>query len=406
MIGTKTADEIAQRFEANRPLLNERTRRRFAAAEALALGRGGRAAVSRATGVSRRAINRGIRELLEGDSLAPDRIRRPGAGRKALILKDKTLLDDLDRLVDPTARGDPMSPLRWTCKSTTSLAEELQRMGHTVSHDKVGDLLHGLRYSLQGNRKSLEGSSHPDRDAQFRYINETAQAFMAAGQPVISVDAKKRELVGNFRNGGREWRPEGSPEEVNVYDFIDKELGRATPYGVYDLSQNAAWVSVGIDHNTAAFAVASVGRWWEQMGHPTYPEATRLLINADGGGSNGSRVRLWKAELQKLADDTGLEITVCHFPPGTSKWNKIEHRLFSYISQNWCGRPLITHEVIVSLIGATTTHTGLRVQCEIDRKAYPKGLKIADEDFAQLSLNRHEFHGEWNYTIRPRREPD
>jgi len=405
MLSIPEVEQVAQRFDAMAPLLNERTRRRFAAAEALAIGHGGIAAVSRATGVSRRAIAVGIAEMEDPNPLPPECIRRPGGGRTPLILKDKTLLEDLDRLVEPTARGDPESPLRWTCMGVRKVAAELQQMGHSISHQKAAELLHVLHYSLQGNRKTQEGGSHPDRNAQFEYINKQVDAFVAGRIPVISIDAKKRELVGSFKNNGREWRPKGEPEQVQVYDFVDPELGRATPYGIYDIARNTGWVSVGIDHNTAAFAVESIRRWWHQEGSRLYEEATKLLITADCGGSNSYRVRLWKTGLQRLADETRLEITVCHLPPGTSKWNKIEHRLFSYISQNWRGRPLITYEVIVSLIGATTTSTGLAVHCQLDESQYPTGVKVSDEEMAALAITKHDFHGDWNYTISPRTGP-
>jgi len=395
-------EALKRRFDLLKPALDERARRLFAAAEALAIGRGGPALVSRVTGVSRRAIAKGCQELQRPDLSAQGRVRRPGAGRKRAAAKDPTLRPDLERLVEPVTRGDPESPLRWTCKSLRVLAEELRRLGHQISYRVVGEELRELGYSLQANRKTMEGTSHPDRDAQFWHIHEKVKDHQAAGQPVISVDTKKKELVGDFKNGGREWRPQGDPERVRVHDFVIPELGKANPYGVYDLTQNLGWVSVGIDHDTAAFAVGTIRRWWYSMGQPLYPEAQRLLITADGGGSNGYRVRLWKLELQKLADETGLAIMVCHLPPGTSKWNKIEHRLFSFITQNWRGKPLISHEAIVSLIAATKTVTGLRVRCELDPCRYPKGLRVTDEEFATVNLHRDDFHGEWNYTISPR----
>jgi transposase len=394
--------EVKARFEMLAPFLNERTRRLAAAAEAAAIGRGGIARVSRATGVSRRAIASGLDQLKTPDVLDDDRIRRPGGGRKRTVETDATLRADLERLIDPVTRGDPESPLRWTCKSIRKLAEELRRMGHATSHRMVAELLHELGYSLQANRKTIEGKGHPDRNAQFEHINRKVRAALKSGEPVISVDAKKKELVGDFKNAGREWRPEGDPELVRVYDFVIPGLGRVTPYGVYDMARNAGWVSVGTDHDMAAFAVESIRRWWHSMGRAHYPSAKSLLITADGGGSNGSRVRLWKLELQRLASETGLRIAVCHFPPGTSKWNKIEHRLFSFISQNWCGRPLVSHEVIVDLIAATTTETGLRVACELDRNSYPSGIKVTKEDMAGIRLRKDRFHGEWNYTILPR----
>jgi hypothetical protein len=340
-----------------------------------------------------------LRDL--GEMAVSRQIRRAGGGRKANIAKDATLLSDLGALVEPSVRGDPQSSLRWTCKSLRRLAQELQAQGHRASHTLVGDLLDDMGFSLQGNRKTQEGCSHPDRDAQFHYIDAAASAALAANEPVISVDTKKKELVGNFKNGGREYRPAGDPEKVRVHDFLIKELGRAVPYGVYDLAANAGWVNLGIDHDTAAFAVHSIRRWWRDMGCARYPEATRLTINADGGGSNGSRLRLWKRELQALANEIGIAITVHHLPPGTSKWNKIEHRLFSFISQNWRAKPLVSHRVIVDLIAATTTKTGLTVRCEIDDNLYPKGVTVSNAEMAAINLARHEFHGDWNYTIAP-----
>ncbi|MBI2776666.1 MAG: ISAzo13 family transposase [Chloroflexi bacterium] len=383
--------------------LDERSRRLLLGAEALAAGRGGQAAVVRATGASPATVRRGLRELgAPGGQLEGGRIRRPGGGRKRTVELDPTLRADLEALIEPSTRGDPESPLRWTTRSVRNLADELGRGGHRVSHRIVGELLHELGYSLQANRKVLEGTSHPDRDAQFRHISESVQLQLSLGEPVISVDTKKKELVGPFRNGGRELRPAGDPERVLMHDFVIPELGRASPYGVYDLAANEAWVSVGTDHDTAAFAVESIRRWWATMGHELYPDATRLLVTADAGGSNGYRLRLWKAELQKLADETGLEIAVCHFPPGTSKWNKIEHRLFSAITLNWRGKPLVSHEVIVKLIAATTTRTGLRVRSGLDRNAYPKGVSVSDADMATLYLRPDAFHGEWNYSLLPR----
>jgi Rhodopirellula transposase DDE domain len=400
-------DTIAARFAALRPFLDERRRRLWAAAEAQAVGRGGVTTVAAATGLQRNTIRAGLRELRGADPApvpSDQRVRTAGGGRKALTEHDPSLLRDLEALVDPLTRGDPMSPLRWTCKSTRQLATELSRHGHHVSHQTVAELLHALRYSLQGTRKTKEGASHPDRDAQFGHLNEQVQAFQARGQPVISVDTKKKELVGDFANRGREWQPGGQPELVRVHDFVDPDLGKAIPYGVYDVAANRGWVSVGTDHDTPAFAVASVQRWWEQMGHPTYPNATELLITADGGGSNGSRTRRWKVELQRLADETGLRITVCHFPPGTSKWNKIEHRMFCHITENWRGRPLVSHEVIVQLIGHTSTRTGLSIRAEIDSRPYPTGVKVTDAELAAVQLEPAEFHGEWNYRISPRVE--
>lgn len=395
-------EAIKQRFERVAGELNERTRRLVAASEAMALGWGGISAASRATGLSRQVISQGIKELKEKKAAGAGRIRRSGGGRKKLVTKDASLREDLERLVEPLTRGDPESPLRWTCKSVRKLAEELQRQGHQVSYQLVSELLHELGYSLQANRKTHEGGTHPDRNAQFEHINAQVQTFLAAGDPVISVDAKKKELVGDFKNAGREWCRQGEPEQVRVYDFPIPELGRVTPYGVYDQGRNAGWVNVGIDHDTAAFAVQSIRRWWNEVGKSHYPLVKRLLITADGGGSNSSRVRLWKWELQQLADETGLSITVCHFPPGTSKWNKIEHRLFAWISQNWRGKPLLSYAVILTLIAATTTQAGLTVQCQLDTNTYPTGRKVSDEEMALLSVGRDAFHGEWNYTIFPR----
>ena len=394
---------IAARHQALEGILDERQRRLHAAVEAKVLGHGGVKRVSEATGVARGSILAGLKELKDPvNTLPKGRVRRPGGGRKKLVDRDPDLLAALERLVDPAARGDPQSPLRWTCKSLKQLAHELGEQGHRISHVSVGILLKELGYSLQGNRKTLEGTDHPDRDAQFQYIQEKTQQALDAGQPVISVDTKKKELVGNYKNAGQEWRPQGEPEAVQVHDFVDAELGRANPYGVYDLAQNAGWVSVGTDHDTASFAVATIRRWWLGMGQPLYPAAKELMIMADGGGSNGSRVRLWKLELQGLADDLNLPIRVCHFPPGTSKWNKIEHRLFSYISMNWRGRPLVSHEVIVNLIAATTTSKGLKVRAAIDPTPYPKGIKVTDAEFAAIQLDRDDFHGEWNYVISPK----
>ncbi len=394
---------IRTRYGALAPALDERARRLILGAEAVAAGRGGQAAVSRATGASAATIRRGMRELGEPPgNLARGRIRRPGGGRKRTVELAPTLRHDLEALIEPTSRGDPESPLRWTCKSVRRLAAELERGGHRVSYRIVAELLHELGYSLQANRKTLEGTHHPDRNAQFEHLNAAVQLQLSLGEPVISVDTKKRELVGPFRNAGKELRPKGNPEAVLMHDFVLDELGRASPYGVYDVGQNEAWVSVGTDHDTAAFAVESIRRWWQTMGAPLYPDATRLLITADAGGSDGYRLRLWKWELQKLADETGLEIAVCHLPPGTSKWNKIEHRLFSAISQNWRARPLVSHEVIVKLIAATTTTAGLRVRSELDPNRYPAGRTVSDADLDTLHLRRDSFHGEWNYALLPR----
>jgi hypothetical protein len=382
--------------------LDERQRRLLAAAAARALGRGGIALVARATRMSRQTVYDGLADLEDPTGLAAGRVRRPGGGRKRLVERDPGLVAALEALVDPVTRGDPESPLRWTCKSTAQLARALTAQGHPVSDDTVGRLLGQQDYTLQRTRKTLEGAQHPDRDAQFGYLNEQASAHLAAGQPVVSVDTKKKELVGNYANGGREWQPQGAPVGVGVHDFPDPKVGKAIPYGVYDVGANTGWVSVGCDHDTAAFAVATLRRWWEQGGRALYPDAGRLLVCADAGGSNGYRVRAWKTELGRFAAETGLAVTVCHFPPGTSKWNRIEHRLFSAISVNWRGRPLVSHEVIVELIGATTTRTGLRVQSELDRGVYPLGVKVSDAELAAVPLAPHAWHGEWNYSIAPR----
>jgi transposase len=403
------ADEqaIQRRFFLLEKHVDEKTRRLAAAAEAEAIGPKGVSIVARATGVSRRAIRRGLGELRQPAELPSGgrRIRRPGGGRKKTVDQDPTLKTDLEKLVAPTERGDPESPLRWTVKSLRRLAEELKKMGHRTSHRMVAEILHELGYSLQANSKTLEGANHPDRNAQFEHISRQAQDYLATADPVISVDAKKKELVGDFKNGGRELRPKGMPEKVRVHDFLLPELGRATPYGIYDLATNSGWVSLGVDHDTSTFAVETIRRWWKSMGEERYPQAKRLLITADGGGSNGTRVRLWKVELQKLADELSLPISVSHLPPGTSKWNKIEHRLFAFISQNWRGKPLISHEVIVNLIAATTTATGLEVRAEIDTTLYPVGRKISPKEVADLDILHDSFHGEWNYTIRPRENP-
>jgi Rhodopirellula transposase DDE domain len=382
--------------------LDERQRRLLAAAAARALGRGGIALVARATRMSRQTVYDGLADLEDPTGLAAGRVRRPGGGRKRLVERDPGLVAALEALVDPVTRGDPESPLRWTCKSTAQLARALTAQGHPVSDDTVGRLLRQQDYTLQRTRKTLEGAQHPDRDAQFGYLNQQASAQLAAGQPVVSVDTKKKELVGNYANGGREWQPQGAPVGVGVHDFPDPKVGKAIPYGVYDVGANTGWVSVGCDHDTAAFAVATLRRWWEHAGRALYPDAGRLLVCADAGGSNGYRVRAWKTELGRFAAETGLAVTVCHFPPGTSKWNRIEHRLFSAISVNWRGRPLVSHEVIVELIGATTTRTGLRVQSELDRGVYPLGVKVSDAELAAVPLAPHAWHGEWNYSIAPR----
>ena len=400
-------ERITERYRQVAEVLDERGRRAVAAAEALAYGRGGMTVVARATGLSRSVIALGIKELRgEIASAGPGRVRRPGGGRKKLAVVDPTVCADLERLVDPVSRGDPESPLRWSSTSVRQLAAALGVLGHRVSHQWVAEALHGLGYSLQGNRKTREGSANPDRDAQFAHINSAVEVALAAGEPVISVDTKKKELVGDFKNGGQEWQPKGRPEEVRVHDFVIPELGRVSPYGVYDLAANAGWVSVGIDHDTATFAVASIRRWWQGAGHARYPSALRLLITADGGGSNGSRLHLWKWELQRLADETGLTISVCHFPPGTSKWNTIEHRLFSFITQNWRGKPLVSYAVILNLIAATTTATGLTVESYLDTTSYPTGQKVNAAALATIQLERDPFHGEWNYTIRPHAPDD
>jgi len=395
---------IALRYTALAPVLDERGRRRFAAAEVRTAGRGGVLALTRITGLARSTIDRGLRELAStgADDIAPGRTRRVGGGRKKLTETDPTLLSDLQSLVEPTTRGDPTAPLLWTSRSLRNLADALQVMGHRIKHNVVADLLRQLDYSLQSNRKTREGSSNPDRDDQFGYINAQMKAALTAGQPVISVDTKKKELVGDFKNAGRELRQKGQPEPVRVHDFKIPELGRAVPYGVYDITGNTGWVSVGVDHDTASFAVNAIRSWWQMMGRDRYPDSRSLLITADCGGSNGARVRLWKRELQSLADELGLTITVCHLPPGTSKWNKIEHRLFSFITQNWRGKPLVSYQTIVQLIASTTTRTGLNIKCIIDPNAYPAGVKVSDADMASLNLKPHEFHGEWNYTIAPR----
>jgi transposase len=398
-------DQIAERFKLISPVLSERQLRLYVATEAMVIGRGGISKASQATGISRPTITAGCKELREKSSpQSPHlstRIRKAGGGRKRTAQLDTTLRSDLDKLIEPVTRGEPESPLRWTSKSVRNLADELKKMGHSTSHRMVAELLHEMGYSLQANRKTLEGSEHPDRNAQFEYIHNKVERFQSNEQPVISVDTKKKELVGDFKNGGRELRPKGEPEEVRVHDFQIPELGKVAPYGVYDHTHNTGWVNVGTDHDTAAFAVESIRKWWNNMGIAVYHNAKSLLITADGGGSNGSRVRLWKTELQQLANETGLIISVCHFPPGTSKWNKIEHRLFSYISQNWRGKPLVSHEVIVNLISGTKTKTGLTVACKLDTNKYPKGIKISDEELRRVNILRDEFHGEWNYEIRP-----
>jgi hypothetical protein len=396
---------IAEKYESLRGVMNEQMRRLWAATEARALGYGGVSAVARAIGLTRPTIMAGMKELGDAKRLVPmapqNRVRRGGAGRPRLTDADAGLCPALEELVEPATRGHPMSPLRWTCKSVRTLAAELNRQGHPVSHQTVSEVLQSLGYSLQVNRKTREGAGHPDRNAQFEHIAQRAKKFQQRGQPVISVDTKKKELVGDFKNAGREWHPKGQAPAVRVHDFQDEDLGKAIPYGVYDLSANAGWVSVGIDHDTPEFAVESIYCWWRQMGRKTYPDARELLITADGGGSNGSRVRLWKVALQRMADATGLKIAVCHFPPGTSKWNKIEHRMFCHITRNWRGRPLESHEVIVNLIASTTTTKGLRVRAALDTDAYPTGIKVEDSTMAALHLIPDKFHGDWNYTIVP-----
>lgn len=402
----KTEEQIRQQYQQIRDSLDERGRREWAASEALALGHGGTAMVHRATGIVPSTIWKGKKELREqqasgGEAEGPRRIRRPGGGRKKKVDKDPTLLADLESLVDPVTRGDPESPLRWTCKSLRVLARELVVLGHKVSHTLVGELLKKQGYSLQANRKTKEGGNHPDRNAQFEYINDQTARQLATGNPALSVDTKKKELIGDYKNGGRELRPRGKPREVGVYDFVGK-LGRVNPYGVYDIGENDAWVSVGISSDTAEFAVEAIRRWWTTMGQERYTHTDKLLITADCGGSNGARTRLWKLELQQLADEIDVPITVCHFPPGTSKWNKIEHRLFSFIAMNWRGKPLVDYQTIVNLIAATKTDKGLEVHCELDENTYEKGRKVTDAEMKAINLQRHDFHGEWNYTIVPR----
>ena len=400
--------QLETKYGALSALLDERLRRQWAAAEATAYGWGGVQAVAQATGLSPHTIRKGQSELAvrqtQAELVVPARLRRAGAGRKSKTTQDADLRPALERLVDPVTRGDPESALRWAAKSTYALARELTAQGHAVSASTVQRLLRAADYSLQSNRKTREGSAHPDRNAQFEHINELVQRFQAAGQPAISVDTKKKELVGDFKNAGREWHPKGEPEKVRVHDFLDKQLGKAIPYGVYDLAQNQGWVSVGIDHDTAWFATAAIRRWWYKMGCAQYRSARELLVTADGGGSNGSRLRLWKVALQALANELALLIRVCHFPPGTSKWNKIEHRLFAHITQNWRGRPLLSHEVIVNLIASTATQHGLLVQAELDTEMYPTGIQVSDAELALVNLIQDEFHGEWNCTIVPGRK--
>ena len=405
LIDSSRVEEIAQKFALLAPTMNERQARLWLAAEAKALGHGGIAAVTRATGVLRKRVWMGIRELEEmaanplQEPPEAQRIRRPGGGRKKLEETDETLRDDLASLIDPATRGDPESLLRWTTKSVRKLAEQLCEMGHAIGRQKVSELLNELGYSLQSLRKTREGSSHPDRDAQFQHIDRQARAFQRKGEPVISVDTKKKELIGDFHNQGKEWQPKGSPEPVRGHDFIDRDLGKAIPYGIYDVVRNEGWVNVSIDHDTAEFAVQSIRRWWGRMGRYAYPDATELFITADAGGSNGHRTRLWKVELQKFAQDTGLRVTVAHYPPGTSKWNKIEHRMFSFITHNWRGRPLLSVQTVVNLIANTTTSTGLRIKAALDTRSYDTSRRVTDEDFAAINLKPKRFHGDWNYTI-------
>src|SRR6266567_3240147 len=394
-----TPDELEAKYALLFPHLNERQQHLVAAVDAEQVGRGGLALVARLTGLSRPTLYRAIRSLHQ-EPLPVERVRQSGAGRKGVIEHDPHLLSALETLIDPDTRGDPMSPLRWTCKSTRQLAEVLTTQGHPVSHTKVAQLLHDLHYSLQGNAKTKEGKQHPDRDAQFRYMQRQGESFLSRGLPVISVDTKKKEQVGNHENPGREWQPEGQPEEVAVHDFPDPDIPKAIPRGVYDLEHDLGWVTVGCSHDTASFAVESIRRWWREMGQALYPRGDQVLICSDSGGSSGYRLRLWKVELQRWAEETGLDVTVCHYPPGTSKWNKIEHRLFSFITLNWRGRPLVSYQVVVKLIAATTTEAGLRVQADLDTNAYPTKVKVTDEQLATVNLHPHQFHGEWNYTIK------
>jgi len=396
-----SADALSVKLSFVLPFLDERARRLVLAGEAKGLGFGGISKVSRASGLSRKAISKGIDELESGEVIAPGRIRRAGAGRKRVTLLNPKMVDSLTHLIEPNTRGDPESPLRWTCKSTRTLARQLSKSGHPVSHTKVAHLLHEQNYSLQSNRKTEEGDDHPDRDAQFRHINKSVERAMSEKYPVISVDTKKKELLGNYDNAGKQWLPAKQPKKVNGHDFPHPDIPRAYPYGVYDLSRNSGFVNVGTDHDTGAFAVASIRGWWRAEGKRLYSETTKLLITADGGGSNGYRLRLWKVELQKFANETGLSIQVCHFPPGTSKWNKVEHRLFSFISSNWRGEPLKDYETVVSLISNTTTAKGLKVRCRLDRRRYPTGRKVTAEEMNEVNMQRDAFHGEWNYIIKP-----
>ena len=393
---------IQEKYKALNNILDERGKRIWAAVEARSLQHGGISKVAKATGLSRTTIHVGFKELESGESSAPPgRIRKKGGGRKPLTHHAPDIISALDALVEPTTRGDPESPLRWTCKSTRHLAQELKQQGYSIGDRKVAELLHDMGYSLQANAKTIEGTQHPDRNAQFEHISARTKAFQRRNQPVISVDTKKKELVGNFKNNGREWQPQGAPQETNVHDFQDKELGKVIPYGVYDVTDNSGWVSVGIDHDTADFAIDSILSWWKHMGSQAYPEAGELLICADSGGSNSSRSRLWKLGLQRLADTIGLPVNVCHLPPGTSKWNKIEHRMFSFITQNWRGQPLVSHETVVNLIGNTTTTTGLRIKAKLNRKKYQLGVKVSNAELSKVNLKPAKFHGDWNYTVTP-----
>ena len=402
MIRPALVRAVRKQYRQIAPVLNEQSRRRFVALEAQRLGRGGVSVMARITGLARSTIYHGLSDIRNNVTPSPGRIRKEGGGRKKKTVEDPTILEDLKKLIEAETRGDPMQPLLWVTHSLRDLAKRLAKMRHRVSPTVVGNLLRELHYSLRANSKTIEGSQHIDRDAQFHYINSQATAFLTAGEPVISVDTKKKELVGNYKNNGRTWRPKGAPEPVNVHDFRDPNKPRAVPYGIYDYADNVGWVSVGTDHDTASFAVNAIRRWWVAMGKKRYAKAKRLMITADGGGSNGYRVRLWKVEIQKLADELKFPITICHFPPGTSKWNKVEHRLFSFISMNWRGKPLRTYRTIVQLIAATTTKAGLTVRAELDRNKYPKGVKVSDAQFDAVNISRHDFHGEWNYTIRPR----
>lgn len=397
---TSDTKSLQLKFKSILHLLDERSRRLVAANEAINLGYGGITKVKNASGLSRKAISKGIGEILQGDVIV-GRIRRLGAGRKKITTTNPKILLSLEKLIEPQTRGDPESPLRWVCKSTRVLAAELNRRKQSISHEKVAQLLREQNYSLQSNRKVLEGEDHPDRDAQFRYINRAVKQAMVQGTPVISVDTKKKELIGNYDNAGKQWIKSKNPVKVNGHDFPSPDLPRAYPYGIYDITHNKGFVNVGIDHDTGAFAVASIRGWWRHEGKKLYPKSRSLHITADGGGSNGSRLRLWKLELQKISDETGLAITVYHFPPGTSKWNKVEHRLFSFISSNWRGEPLVDYETIVNLISQTKTAKGLQVMCRLDRRKYPIGQKISDDEFAKINIEKHKFHGEWNYTIKP-----